>query len=210
MRKAFLVVVLSCLLVACQNIEDPKSSLFAKTKAFQSSALYKKANHHKGLYSYYLPRMVNVLDTQYTYDILSYKGITFAMSLNVSQIINKAYYPSFAHLDTQIYDDAYMIYSYGFIHDGHSYEVRLYQIEDSYLLNLNTDYVSFHAMMRSNYLGDVLAIMLKMANNVVVDEKEVVKTMSNRPIIDYEKEQLDLFQIVVPQDGRLEDLIAEN
>ena len=204
------MMLMSCLLVACQQVDDVNTTLYDTIKNFKASDSSKRANHHKELYAYYLPRSVNVIAQDSTYDIFDYKGITLAMSLNAANIIAQAYYPSYQHLDTQIYDENYLVFGYGFVHHGQNYELKLYQVEDSYLLNLNTDFVNFHATMSANYLKDVLTLMLKMADNIVLDEETVVKTLSNRPSIDYEKEQIDLFQIVVPQNGRLEDLIKDH
>ena len=49
--------------------------------------------------------------------------------------------------------------------------------------------------------------MLIIAYSVEIDEKAVIDKYSAKDVIDYTKEQVNLFEIIVPKDGRLEELI---
>ena len=206
--KKILLCVLIVLLTACQKDVDVLSEVKDVVENFKSSDYTRETNHTKKYYDYYVPRDASLYESSGTYSIFLNNKNKILMSVDISKIINDKHYRSNAAVSiTSTYGFEDLIYQTKDIHDKSIFEIEIYQYADHYLINLNMNNANLSAMVKSNYVAETLDNMLLIATNVEVRKDVVIDDFYSKGSIDYKKDPVDLFEIIVPTDGRLDALI---
>ncbi len=207
MKKLF-ICFLVFILLGCQyegSVADDAKDLVAKT-----TDLNYKTNHNKKYYSYYKPRQVTSIVSEDTYNIFQVNGVDILLSLNVSDIINTAYYSDYVGQEFDFYDEQFIVYEDTKEINGILTGIRIYNYENNYLLQVTNLNVILAANVYENYVISTLRYMLILSSNVEINADNVIADFSNKETIDYEKEQVDLFEVIIPSSGSLEDLIGQH
>ncbi len=50
--------------------------------------------------------------------------------------------------------------------------------------------------------------MLKIARTISIKEEEIISHYSSKEVIEYEREQLQLFEVMIPENGRIDEMLA--
>ena len=210
--KKYLVCILLILLCACSNSLSLTDSLDGLLNSVDSLST-NRANNTLTYYSYYLPSDMGQEDGDDCL-ILSFLDSKTIMSLNVKEIINNKYYQSEYMKSASLYNQDNLIYTkqgtYTTLNnETKDYIYRLYQINDSYVIELETSDLSFLAYSNSN-IKDLSRHLFIIAKSVNVDTDLVINDYSSKNVVDYQKKQIDLFDSVKPTTGSLSDLLTND
>ena len=136
------------------------------------------------------------------------------MNLNITSIIAR----QDADLDNYLLEEGFyakedeIYYREGhyldFDQDECAYVYAIYDVDGRHLAILKTDDMTYYA-----YTGNDLTLITKrlfmLAESASVDRDLVVNDYANVDMIDYRREQVNLFETIVPQEGRLEDIVVD-
>ena len=208
MKKFLLCLICLLLLSGCYQAKDINSEVDMTLRSLENVKSKKNANHLKKFYQYYLPTNVFSLESKDTYNIFKDQQFEFAMNLDIARIINKKYYHTTELVDSHfIYLKDYLILEKKDHVLNSDYRLSIYQCDDLYLIDLTMNNVVLNACVRLNYVKDVLRNMFIIGDSVKTDDYEIIDKFSNKDVIEYHKEKIDLFKVIIPKDGRLEELI---
>lgn len=206
--KKFILCVLIVLLSACSqstNVTDDIQSVVDRVK---SSDYSKEYNRSKKYYDYYVPRSASLYESKGAYSIFLNNNVKILMSVDVPKIINSKYYNDHTLNAVNLtYSTEDLVYQVKDIYDKSIFELEVYLYADHYLINLSMNNTNLTAMVKSNYVKDTLDTMFVIAANVKVDKDAVMDDFYAMGSIDYYKDPVDLFEVIVPSEGRLDALI---
>lgn len=205
MRKIALVFLLVISLCGCQKVEDVTMAIDEVIAEVGKADLFIRRDHTKTYYRYFLPSGVGNIASADTYNILEYLGHKVLLNLDIAKIIIDEYYEGEKSEDVYAYGKE--VYKRQDLVKEIPYSLAVYTIDDYYLLNLGINDVTLTTMVTSNYIDSVLYEMFVIGLSVEVDKERVISDFSSLDVIDYRQESIDLFEVIVPQDGRLEELI---
>ncbi|MFV0479824.1 MAG: hypothetical protein ACK5LZ_04570 [Anaerorhabdus sp.] len=178
-----------------------------------SSRVSVSPNNRKEFYSYYIEPSVGRREIGKTYNIFVKNGVEFLMNLNVSSIINELHYSQTAN-ETEIEtaltvwfnkSGSYIDYT-GVTFD---YECWIYNSQGTYYAIMNTEYMTFYASGSQQEMTIVVPEMLKIAKTILVNEESVVTSYFSKEVIEYEREQLQLYDVMIPENGRIEEMMVD-
>lgn len=206
MKKLFLcfLVLIMC---GCTKVSDVKGEVDSLIKTMSDEKINLVANHRKKYYSYYVPSNVSNIESTDTHNIFEYNGVDIMLNLNIADIITYNIY-SQKKEDSEIFENELIIYNRkNLVYANKEYDLAIYKFNENYVIRLDNDDIVMASSMKENYVVNTLRQMIMIASSVTVNYDEVIDNFSNKDFIDFEKEQVDLFKIVVPKDGRIEELI---
>ena len=207
MKKFLLCLSLLIFLTGCYEASDIEKEVNDAISELANNKSNRNDNHVKRYYKYYLPPDVAAIGSEDTYNIFGTEATTFVMNLDVGRVIDDKYYHTNDYDNDSIYLNNYLVYEL----NGHilssDFDINVYQHDDLYLLELCMNDVIFSACVRLNFVKETLRKMLIIGDSVNIDEMAIIDELSNKDVIEYRKEKIDLFQIIIPKDGRLEELI---
>ena len=208
MKKFLLCLSLLMVLCGCYQASDLETEIDRTIVGLQNVNINNYQNHVKRFYRYYLPSDVVSIESGSTYDVFSCEQTTFVMNLDVGRIINDEYYhENEISENISIYAKDYLVYDLnGTVLDS-VFKLNVYQCDQLYLLELAINNVTFNACVKLDYVSETLRKMLIIGNSVLTNNNEIIDNLSNKDVIEFHKEKIDLFQIIIPKDGRLEELI---
>lgn len=208
--KKFFVCILVLLLTGCYSTSDINNEISSAFSELSNREFNLRHSNYKDYYAFYLPRSISNIKSEDTFNVFSFNDHMIVLNLDIATIINEKYYTSVTNAKEFIFDDEYLVYSdYNIFYDDY-YRLNVYEYNDYFLIKLNMNGVNMMSCIKLPLVKDVLMNMLIIAHSVEIDEKAVVENYSAKDVIDYTKEQVDLFEIIVPKDGRLEELINNN
>ncbi len=210
--KKYLICILLVLLCGCSSnssLDESLDSLLNNVDSISTN----RPNNTLVYYSYYLPSDMGQEDGDDCV-ILSFLDSKIIMSLNVKEIINNKYYQSSYMQGSALFNQDYLIYtkqdSYSTLsNQSKDYIYRLYKINESYVIELETSDLSFLAYGDSN-IKDLSRHLFIIAKSVNVDTDLVISAYSSKSVVDYQKKQIDLFDSIKPTTGSLSDLLTND
>lgn len=213
MKKGILIVVclllMGCTIQTNVNLQDKITQAIQKT----SNETIHSSNMNKPYYSYYLPEHIGRLTSTQSGSILNDRGRKFIMNLNVASIVNTSYYTD---VETSINTDDLnnpVVSIDGEYIDGedttHAYHVSVYQVDTQYLLEFTSNTVQFYSISDALSTIELVEDMYIIARSIKVDTNEVLAAYSNKDTIDYQSEKIELFEQLVPESGRVEELFED-
>jgi len=166
------------------------------------------------LFSYYLPLSIGRRMSTETSMVLISHQEEILMNLDVISILNKAYYQSDAInvLRSSVSINEALYRHEGSFHDMKGDEVK-YQVsanplsDQDVLLTLETEYFIFSSIHPYSISSDILYDMIRIARSAQIEKEMILSTFSNREIIDYQKETLNMFAQLAPETGTVIDMI---
>ena len=210
--KKYLICILLVLLCGCSSnssLDESLDSLLNNVDSISTN----RPNNTLVYYSYYLPSDMGQEDGDDCV-ILSFLDSKIIMSLNVKEIINNKYYQSSYMQGSALFNQDYLIYtkqgSYSTLsNQSKDYIYRLYKINESYVIELETSDLSFLAYGDSN-IKDLSRHLFIIAKSVNVDTDLLISAYSSKSVVDYQKKQIDLFDSIKPTTGSLSDLLTND
>lgn len=207
-----IVVLLICLLLCgCASNNANLDDAFIQ----ENKDLNLRPNNSLTYYKYYLPSDVYEQDYEENAVLLKYEESTISMNLNVASIINSEFYNDYYLKDDGFFDDYHLFYehtgTYLDIDNNHvEYFYRVYEYENEYIVHMMSEKINFYAYTIKKNLFDLSEKMLIIAKSISVNDIDVISNYSSKSIIDYQKKQINLFDLVLPVNGKLDELILDN
>lgn len=173
-----------------------------------------RQNNAVGYFSYYLPSDMSDGECDSTGCVMYYENSKILVNLNISSIINSKYYPDNSFGDEKIFADDKLVYEKKgtFINIesvNKSYLLRLYDYEDYYQIHLTSSDVNIYAYAYLNNVSETIKHIFLVAKSVSVKSSEIISEYSNKEVIDYQKKKLNLFEYIIPPEGKIDDLLIE-
>ena len=214
--KKFSLVILMCLLLLSGCRVDNKSVLELIDGTIEEAILLsmpKTVNMNKKLMSYYLQPSIGKMESSQTNSVFKMYGNLVILNIDVASVISRKYYTTVQLNDLRQLD---AFENMVFEKEGsfptatnivRNYRYRLYQVSNKeYGILLQTSNLMCVALVP---IGDVLNVttdMFLLVRSARIDEEAVVSAYSQKELINYEKETLDLFDKLYPDEGLLIDL----
>lgn len=210
MRKC-LILLLCLLLCGCDYVANYDVE---RAFDFEEQESTVRANNITKYYSYYLPSDVQeeVKDSETV--VLTYNNSQAVMNLNIPSIINNRFYTSYVLRDDGFFDDDKLVYTRESKYldnneDQISYIYNLYNYGDQYLIHFMSSIVNFYGYAYQNDVAGLTSKMLLIAKSVETNKDDVINDYSSKDVINYEKKQINLFDLVLPVNGKLEELFID-
>ena len=201
--KKIITIFFLFLLVACTNITKEDSEKIIKDSL--NSVINFNHNHNKKYFTYYADKSLNQVESGDLYSLFKDGDDAILLSINISAVISEK------KEEQKFIADNFIIYQ---IKDkdlyDNEYNFSLYQFDDLYVSYFTIN--DFYAVSYSNSLYGITQLSRKMillTRNARVHKKTLLENYAQDKIEDYTREKIDLFKIVLPSKGRLEDLIKE-
>ena len=196
-------------MTGCHEVTDITKAIDDTFALIESQDIDLKANHEKDYYAYYLPSGITNIESTDTYNILSTTSADIIVNIDIDKIIKDAYYSDVENVaDVYALNEAYITKS-GSV-KGIAYELSVYNYNDKYLIELFINNADIITLVDQNNIDNVLYDMLIVGMSISTNNDLVINDFSSRDVIDYHQEAVDLFEIVIPKDGRLDELIKPN
>lgn len=214
MRKLILVFCLLMCLCACKdsnaNINKQLDNVFNNINDIKEY----HTNNTMKYFSYYLPSDMHEDDLDSDSIVLKYNDSTIIMNLNIANIINSKYYNDYILTDESLFDKQYSIYKKqgsfkNFENDNKRYICDIYNYDDTYVLFLQSSDMNYLGNIDIQDADEVVKHLLTICKNTTVSKEEVIKDYSNKDVIDYTKKQINLFDVNMPVNGALADLLVD-
>lgn len=213
MKKIILTLVSLLLLSSCANQASVLTKLNEEIEAIASSFFRLEASNHKKYYSYYIEPTMSIKESTASSSLIVSGGTQIVMNLNISAVITERYYDlNPKSIERRINQTNLISEIEGAYVDKFSqswdYRLSVYQVNDFYIVYLRTPFVDLYANVFESDLVKVASQMMIISKSISIDEEKIVSNYSNRNEIDYIKEHLELFEIIVPENGRIEEILT--
>ncbi|MCF0111184.1 MAG: hypothetical protein HUJ58_04725 [Erysipelotrichaceae bacterium] len=215
-KKLTVAAVLACMLFGCQVDKNNIETLIPHTiEEAITREVPERVNMNKGLISYYLQPSVGRVESNPSASVFLMDGNYVILNIDVTSIVTRKYYnPNSEELrDYQAFET--VVYE----EEGHfttatdivrAYRYRLYELEDEqYGMMLQT---SNMLCIATAPIGDTISVtsgMFDLLRTVRCDEEAVVAEYSQKELIQYQKETLDIFEKIYPESGTLQEMFDE-
>lgn len=207
MRK-ILVILSLFLIVGCSRANDDLLEVFNASKSkVDSLEIPVSNNHNKGLFSYYLPKSIGVLQSNNISSILSSDNEQIFMSVNVSSVMSDK-----AKTSDLNSEDFELIQKFELVGRDATYEgsIIIEHLENKqYLVYVFVNDVFFLSSTKKAMIPKILDEVFLIARSLEVDKKSIVKEFSNKETFSFEKEVIELFSDSIPEEGMIKDIIIE-
>lgn len=211
MKRTFLLIFLCLFLVSCASV--PANATYDETVAsFENDKNYYPLNVRSNYYSYHLPADMHIKESNGSSSVLVYDRNPILINLNLIDILNVD--SDDFNNESGFYSNDKLIYSKSgtFLLRDNSherYEVEIYQLENDAFVMLYTSALRLYGYSRLENSNDILDHLFLIAKNAIVDKALVLNDFDNTITIDYEKKQVNLFEIVIPKTGYLGDMLVD-
>lgn len=211
--KRFLICLIAIGLVGCTTTAVPlKEQMQAEIeKANEIQAI--DGDNRKDFYSYYTEPSIGRISSSPSSNVFVKGGIRFVMNLNVSKIINEEYYK-----DVSENRDSSSVEHFLFAIEGqysdvdlniYEYRCEVYQYEGVTMVLMETQFMDFYAIGNEREMLNVVGDMIHIAKTVQVNQTKIITAYSSKESVPYKKEALNLFEVAIPENGRVDEMIAD-
>ncbi len=210
MKKIISLVAILMLLCGCSIDDDFDVQFIAELEQLASEPIANLANNNKPLYRYYISPEVGRRYSSMTSSVFVYRDEEFIMNLDIATIINSEYQNDEIEIDTS---ESILTSEGQYLHfsqESYGYSLLVFETSDNkYFVELNTEFVDFYAHCEYTSIDDLVLEMMKIAKTVSIEEEEIVAVYSSKTVIEAQKEQVELFDIIIPEAGRIEELLGD-
>lgn len=216
LKKIVCIVLCLFSLVACMSKETRDLETIVN-KGINDAIPYNDnvgVNNITKYFSYYLPKDMTEDICEETYAVFEFLDNPMVLNLNISNMINKKYFTDVKLSSDDYFNSDKLIYStqgkYTTKKDSQEeFYIYIYEKDDtSVYIEFVSPVISFHALSSYEMLEEVIRHIVFIAQYISVDEELVLKNYYDRDLIDYQKKNVDLFDKIVPANGRLEEMVV--
>ena len=214
--KRITLVLLVCLFIfsGCRVSRNNIESLVDQTiDDVILLSLPSSVNMNKKLMSYYLQPSIGKIESTQTNSVFKISGNYVILNIDVASVITKKYYSTGDVTELREVDafkDMIMEKEGSFLTATNivrNYRFRLYQLtNDRYGILLQTSSLIVVAIVPAGDVINVTTEIFLLVRSCRIDEEAVVNNYSQKEMIDYQKETLDLFEKMYPSEGFLIDM----
>ena len=216
MRK-WMIVFLMVLLVGCNVSAE---SLSDRIEVSINNSIEAKpatiVNHTTKLYQFYLPFHMGKKASNSTSVLLQSNDVDIVMSIDAANIIMQRFYrtslnsnqlreiPTYAKV---VFDQSGQYLSSNQV--TLNYRLIVSQVDEYlYSIVLQSDAILLSAITPLALVETIVFDMMTVAKSTKVNRETVVSMYSNKQIINYQRQTLELFEQIAPESGRVADMIS--
>ena len=213
--KKVMLFLLCLMLSACTNTIVSDNN-FDTVFANENNELKVRHNNYTNYIDYYLPSDMKELQSDELSYVFMFNHSRMIMDLNISGIINNRYYSDVSLANEGFFDNSKQIYtrSSSYLNEEDKpteYLFSVYEYDDEYLLYLISSDLVFYGYADKQDLIPLSSKMLLMARTAAVKNSDIIANFSSKEVIDYEKKQVNLFEVIMPVNGQINEfLVGEN
>lgn len=215
MKKICLLFLACLLLCACSNTEDIAVSLDAVIDSELSNPTVYRQDQNTIFFSYYLPSDIYKLESHKDAAIFSFNNEEILMNMNITSIIasEEGSIKEEAR-NENFYSDDRLVYSREGTYLNHDeieveFIYNIYAVNNKYLISFKTDDMNYYAYVSRNSLELLTKRLFMLAESMSINSESVVAYYANVDMIDYTREQVNLFETVIPREGQLEEILID-
>ncbi len=211
MRKLILVMVL--VLAGCsigsQQVQPQLETLVSNALTAKTPTVL---NQNTPYYSYYLPPHMGRRFSNQIASIFVSDQVEIIMNLDVPSIIMQRYYRNqlVNNLRTLETDDmTYFVHHSNYVHfngETMSANITISEVDEKYAIVIQTDHFILSSVTPLSKVEATLYDMLTLMRSAKANRNEVVTAFSNKQVIDYQQQVLEMFELVAPESGTLADM----
>ncbi|MEG0404001.1 hypothetical protein [Anaerorhabdus sp.] len=212
MKRICLILVVF-LLFGCTQSTQSFQERIQEEFDFVNTQTTVEGNNRKEFYSYYIEPSIGKFSSNPSNNIFSKDGVQFVMNLNVSKIISQKYYTDALNSQDVVNTENLLFQITGQYDDfdlnSYDYICDVYQYDNLYVLLLETQFMNFYTVGNENEVISAAGEMLKIARTIEVHSDKIISAYSSKEAIQYKKEALNLFEVAVPENGRVDEMISD-
>lgn len=213
--KRFVIVIAIFLLSACSYNGDIKNGLDKLFIDAASENFKVRNNNYSEYIDYYLPSDVYEEDSNKIAFVFNYNKCKFVMNLNIAGIINNKYYTNNLNYDEGFFDSNKLFYSYEGIYKDldnadNKFIYNVYEYNDKYYCLFSSNSVIIYAYSNKYDIVDLSSRIILITRSADIKNEEIINNYSSKDVVDYQKKQVDLFETVLPVNGRIDDMMLDN
>lgn len=207
MRKIVISIMLLALAGCSTSNIDFNETFDRANSRINEAPLPPSNNFNKGLFSYYLPQDIGVLESNNISSVLISDDIKIFMSVNVSSVMSeKERKLTLDDTDFKL-NETFTVQGRKKDKDGKVFIEQL--SNNNFLLYVVVDDVFFVSSLNKVEIPRALEKILLVARSLEVDKAAIVAEFSNKETFSFEKEVIELFSDSIPEDGMIKDIIIE-
>ncbi len=212
MKKILLLICMTLMLTGCSAGASLKA-LEADLQALATAEIKMSADNNKSLYRYYSSPDVGRRVSTQTANVFTYRNDEFIMNLDIATIINEEFYDSVDTFRFNV-DESMLSISGPYTNTANEefeFSFQVYDFNESkYLIYMETQYVNFYSYCEYTNIAPMALEMMKIAKTVEVEKETIITLYSSKPTTEYVREQVDLFEETIADNGRIEELLEGN
>jgi len=209
-RKVLLVLIFF-LLCGC-NSYNKQTDLDA---VFLDSTSEYRQNNFSEYLDYYLPS--DMIEEEFAYDhvVFNFDRNKVVMNIDIASVIANKYYKNYVLTDDGYFDQSKIVYSYSGSYTNHDkndvkFFYKVYDGKDYNILYFKSENLTFYGYCFPKDLIDMTSKIYTLAKSASIKTDNIISKYSTKDVIDYSKTQIDLFDVIMPNSGRIDDLIKED
>ncbi len=207
MRTISILFVTLLFLTGCTKVNNDLSADISNRIYTALSEKVSSPFYHHQYYAYNIEASVGRIESTLTSNTFSYNGTKFMMNLNIPYILGDTS-SSLKLTDQVIYENSGEYSDYN--GNNHVYSLHVYNLNGNCIIELTTDYTVFYSVCSNKEVSSLVGVMLDIARTVKIDENKIKQDYSDRELITYKREQLELFKNIVPENGAVDELFENN
>lgn len=212
MKKLILLVLLLVLCGCSAENVDIKNGLDKLCSKDMESVNY-YPNNYTDLMEYYIPSDLQEIDANDYSVQLRYNDSLLVMNVNIAGVITNKYYES-TKKNESLFDANKLYYQKnGTYIDSDSrsfiYNLNIYSYENIYLVEFSSKNIKIYGYSNARDLVPMCSRMFVLVKGALVREDTIIANYSSKEVIDYQKKQIDLFESILPVNGRIDELLVK-
>lgn len=203
----FLVFLMGCSVDAQQVSENLQLKVDEALQAETPSVL----NVNTPYYSYYLPPHMGIRFSNKIATVFVSNQHEIVLRVDVPTIIMQRYYRSALenNMQTLNFTDEFFTYITTFTNQNkelQNLDISITQQQENYVIYLQSNQFVLTSTVKLADVQPVLYDMLVILRSAKADKNEIVSIYSNKQVIDYRQQVLEIFEQVAPSTGTLADM----
>lgn len=211
--KRILILLLICLcLSGCASVNSATlKEDVEKTLSNFNNINSLHANNTLTYFSYYLPSDMQEIECNDNYSLVGYNDAKIIVNLNIASIISSKYF-KYSQNDDGFFNNEHLFltksdnYS-NIFGQNKEYKISIYNYEKEFIVYLVNSDAVLYGYCDEYDLVELVRHMIVISKSIDVDRNRVIDNYSSKDIVNYQKEPLNLFNVIIPTEGTLEELV---
>lgn len=214
MKKIILTILSAFIFVGCTEVSNNYDILTTNLKSIAEKPIKYINNHNKSYYSYYVEPSIKSNSSNDTSSVIDYEGNVITLNIDVNNILdyqlNKndddVKHKKLNSTRMMSIDDLFIDYK----NEPTHYIFEIYEFNDQYLLSLKTKFFVLESIQPVINIDIISKKMMIIAKSINVDIEKILVSYSNRIEIYTEKEKIELYKPLAPENGTLSEILDDS
>lgn len=168
---------------------------------------YTYRNSTKQIYDYYLPNDVKIKQSGPVSNVLTMDGYDVIMNVDISAIMNQS--ETFVDVKDNKFVVNKTVTLKNLDEKETTYRILIEALDETYLVVLESYDMRYISVVPLASIEPVLEKMILIARTLKVDQERVIATYSNKEVIDYHHEAVEIFSENIPESGYINEVSGE-